>query len=140
MPGSQAEVRLFTLDEARKTLPLVRSIVGDILECYRSLFEKSQAYLQIKGESGKPTKHGLARAKVLEDEMSTLKQRLDSAAFELAELGIELKDYEMGLVDFRSIREGEEVSLCWKFGEDTIGFWHPLDTGYKGRRPLGSEK
>jgi hypothetical protein len=48
------------------------------------------------------------------------------------------KDPSLGLVDFRHLREGREVNLCWKFGERRITFWHGLDEGYAGRKALGS--
>ena len=54
---------------------------------------------------------------------------------EIAELGVELKDPEQGLVDFRTQRRGREVYLCWKLGEGSrISFWHDLDTGFSGRK------
>lgn len=56
---------------------------------------------------------------------------------ELAELGVEVKDPDQGLIDFRTMRDGREVYLCWKLGEGAqIKFWHDLETGYAGRRPL----
>jgi hypothetical protein len=54
----------------------------------------------------------------------------------LSERGIALRDPESGLLDFPGEREGEEVWLCWRLGEDRVGWWHPLDTGFIGRKPL----
>jgi len=55
----------------------------------------------------------------------------------LTEEGILIKGIEEGLIDFPALREnGEEVFLCWKFGEEEIGYWHSLDGGFRGRRPL----
>jgi hypothetical protein len=51
-------------------------------------------------------------------------------------MGCELKGIEEGLIDFPSPREGRTVYLCWKLGEDSIGSWHELDTGFAGRQPL----
>ncbi len=51
-------------------------------------------------------------------------------------LGVEVKDLEMGLVDFRGEREGREIYLCWKLGEERVAFWHELNTGYSSRQPL----
>jgi hypothetical protein len=51
-------------------------------------------------------------------------------------MGVEVKDVDMGLVDFRSNLNGREVYLCWKLGEEHIAFWHDLDTGYASRQPL----
>ena len=55
---------------------------------------------------------------------------------EIEALGAEVKDLELGLVDFPAEREGETVLLCWRVGEDEIGYWHGLDEGFAGRRPL----
>jgi hypothetical protein len=56
---------------------------------------------------------------------------------ELAVLGVEVKDPDQGLIDFRAMRDGREVYLCWKLGEGVrIMYWHDLDAGYAGRRPL----
>jgi hypothetical protein len=54
----------------------------------------------------------------------------------LADRSIALRDPETGLIDFPGQREGEAVWLCWRLGEDRVAWWHPLDTGFLGRRPL----
>jgi hypothetical protein len=62
---------------------------------------------------------------------------LREAAAELAAAGVVLRDLDRGLVDFPAIRDGREVYLCWvESEEDEIGYWHELDAGYPGRRPL----
>ena len=62
---------------------------------------------------------------------------LRSALIELQAMEVVLRDLDRGLVDFPSIREGEEIYLCWEEGEERIGFWHDPDTGFAGRQPLG---
>ena len=52
------------------------------------------------------------------------------------DLGLLVKDLDAGLVDFPSVRDGEEVLLCWRLGEDEVAFWHGYDDGFAGRRPL----
>ncbi len=53
------------------------------------------------------------------------------------ELGVEVKDLDQGLIDFPSQRRGREIYLCWKLGEgDRVAWWHPVETGYAGRRPI----
>jgi hypothetical protein len=54
----------------------------------------------------------------------------------LQELGVLVKDLDMGLVDFPALREGEEVLLCWRLGEEEIGYWHGLEEGFAGRKEL----
>lgn len=64
-------------------------------------------------------------------------REIEALLREVAELGIEVKDLDRGLIDFRTQRGGEEVYLCWRLGEgDTISWWHTLDGGFAGRRPL----
>jgi hypothetical protein len=58
---------------------------------------------------------------------------------EITEKGIEIKDIERGLIDFPHWREGEEVFLCWLYGEADIGFWHTLEEGFAGRTPLANK-
>jgi len=55
---------------------------------------------------------------------------------EVEALGVIVRDPETGLVDFAAVREGKPIYLCWRLGEDRIGFWHPRDTGFMGRQPL----
>ena len=59
-----------------------------------------------------------------------------SALVELQAMEVVLRDLDRGLVDFPSIRDGREVFLCWEEGEDEVAYWHDLDAGYGGRRPL----
>jgi hypothetical protein len=61
---------------------------------------------------------------------------LSRALAELEAVDIVVRDVERGLVDFPALRDGEEVYLCWLVDEDEIGFWHGLDAGFAGRRPL----
>ena len=63
-------------------------------------------------------------------------ERLQDYVDELTAIGIELKDYETGLIDFPGEREGRRVWLCWRLDEDRVANWHELDTGFIGRRPL----
>lgn len=61
---------------------------------------------------------------------------LEQALVGLAQLGVEVKDAEQGLVDFRGRVGDREAYLCWRDGEATVAWWHPLDEGFSGRRPL----
>ena len=58
------------------------------------------------------------------------------AAERLERLGVLVKDLDRGLVDFPALRDGEEVLLCWQVGEDEVAFWHGVDEGFAGRKPL----
>ena len=79
----------------------------------------------------------------VDNEAGKVRREIEAAGAEINALiekvqgmGIELKDTETGLVDFRSIREGREVYLCWKLGEEHVSFWHEIDDGFAGRQPL----
>jgi hypothetical protein len=61
---------------------------------------------------------------------------LRNALTELQEMDVVLRDLERGLVDFPSLRDGEEIYLCWEEGEPEVGFWHDAESGYGGRQPL----
>lgn len=72
----------------------------------------------------------------MELELKQDSRRLDEYRHELSALGAELKDEYVGLVDFRSRMDGRDVYLCWKLGEEEIGYWHELDAGVAGRVSL----
>ena len=65
-----------------------------------------------------------------------LVEELDAIVHEIEESGVHLKDIQLGLVDFPAERDGEVVYLCWQFGESEVAFWHGVEDGFPGRRPL----
>ena len=68
--------------------------------------------------------------------LTELTEAVREALAEITEMGGATKDLALGLVDFPHVRDGREVNLCWKFGEDAVRHWHDLDEGYANRRPL----
>jgi hypothetical protein len=70
------------------------------------------------------------------ERLGTLTRRLQAGLEEIGHLGGVPKDLGMGLVDFPHLRDGQEVNLCWKFGEREIRFWHGMNEGFAGRKPL----
>ena len=130
--------RYFTLDEANRTLPFVRRIVGDIVQEYRRWRENVYRYelTAAARRAGDPET----------EEQERLRQQVDDTAHkinaymeELALVGCVFKGFEEGLVDFHSKLQGRDILLCWKFGEDEIAHWHELDAGFSGRRALVPE-
>jgi hypothetical protein len=75
----------------------------------------------------------LLRKKTVHDEAA---ERLVEIVNRIQETGVLVKDLDIGLVDFPSLLEGEEIYLCWKLGEDHIDFWHGVDEGFTGRKPI----
>ena len=126
--------RLFTVEEANRTLPLVRRIVEDIVKQHRQWREKILELDLVASSSRADEPH--ERAAQLEREAQALAQELDGYQRELEELGIQLKDRRQGLVDFPSELGGRRVLLCWRLGEAEVQFWHDEDAGFQGRQPL----
>jgi hypothetical protein len=137
MEKTKTGPRLFTLTEAQKMLPLVRSIVRDVVDRYGTFKERLEFYrlAQEARKDGVPPPDGYNKDR-LKDEIERLKDQVMSVVGELTSLGVELRDYEEGMVDFPA-RLGEDiVYLSWKVGESKIGYWRPLDGGDGPRRAL----
>lgn len=126
--------RLFTVDEANKTLPLVRRILEDVVRQHR-LWREKILELDLVASSSRADEPR-ERAEQLEREAQALAHEIDGYHRELADLGIQLKDRRVGLVDFPSEMSGRRVLLCWRLGEEEVRFWHDEDAGYAGRQPL----
>jgi hypothetical protein len=127
----------FTPASANATLPLVRVIARDVTELARELRERHERLSRVL--SGK--RSGLSEAH--EEEMLQAQRevergqdRMRDYERELKQLGIELKDYFTGLIDFPCRMDGREVYLCWRLGEPEVAFWHELDSGFGGRQKL----
>ncbi len=128
MASALGTTRLFEPDEAESMLPLLRSIIKGMLDDdaeRKELAERLEAL-----DSDDPQARALGR------EIASLTEKLLEAVAEIEELGAEFKDLETGLVDFPTVKDGEIVYLCWKYGEERIAHWHAVDAGYAGRRPL----
>jgi hypothetical protein len=119
--------RRFTVDEANRSLPLVSRIVRDIVATHRHA-----ADTQAKLESAPNIKVAMELQAELESSVDRLQEYVD----ELARIGVELKDYEMGLIDFPGRCQSRDVLLCWHLGEEKVGHWHEVQAGYDGRQPI----
>jgi hypothetical protein len=119
----------FTLAQANKTLPLVSRIVKDIVNAH-----ERATTLQTKLEGQIPNKDRTDAEANLEGTLDRLQTLVD----ELSGVGVELKDYQMGLVDFVGRHKGHDVYLCWKLGEDKVAYWHEMQTGFAGRQPVNT--
>jgi hypothetical protein len=120
--------RVFTHDEASALLPRLTELLTDLQAAHRA------AARQIGDTvTHSVSTNGSAAAAVKASGPFLEAQRLTG---EVEGLGVVLRDPETGLVDFASVREGDQIYLCWRLGEERIGFWHPRDTGFMGRLPL----
>jgi hypothetical protein len=132
--------RYFTAAEANELLPTVRAIVERMTGHRRALALATVRHARI---AGKIAGNG---GGVPPQEVDELQRAIDHEAEqvvgcveELQELGVLVKDLDEGLVDFPALRGDEEVLLCWRLGEEEVGFWHTLDGGFAGRRRLPIE-
>jgi hypothetical protein len=129
--------KLFTVEEANAMLPLVQRIVEDVVVVSKDIVERRERLAQIK--SGRRSESRDAYSEELaqvEDELEKERSRLYEYADELRELGVELKDGLVGLVDFPAQMDDRVVYLCWKLGESELLHWHELDAGFSGRQAL----
>lgn len=128
-------VKLFTLEEAERTLPLVRRIVADLQAEYPEWREAVGRFELVtnalRADEGETEELRAAQA-----EVAAHAARISEYLQELEAIGCMLKGFEAGQVDFYSLREDRPVYLCWTLGEERITHWHELDTGYAGRRPI----
>ena len=125
-------MKIFTVQEANALLPNVRTIVGKIQRAHRQL-SKHRAAAQKAAEAAERGGGGIADGVAYAGILTNLTVQLS----ELEALGVELKDFERGLVDFPSLRDGRVVLLCWQLGEgDELEWWHDVDAGFAGRTPL----
>jgi hypothetical protein len=129
--------KYFTVDQANRTLPLVRRIVSDIMEEYRRWQENLFRYELIA--AGSQARSGET------DEQKALQRQVDDSAGriqryidELTDVGCLFKGFEQGLVDFHSRHEGRDILLCWRLGEERVEYWHEVDAGFAGRQQLSA--
>jgi hypothetical protein len=130
--------RTFTLDEAQVLLPVLESLLrtsiaakklmeeveAEMQAVHRRIFLNGGTYLDIVP---------LARRKA---ERVKAEQRLRDAFAEIDSIGVQVKDLDIGLLDFPCEVDGRTVLLCWKMGETSITHWHGTDEGFAGRKPV----
>lgn len=120
------ETKYFSPIEAKNTLPLVKKIVKDIIETSREMRLLAE-------DIGKDVED--------DERIKKMAANIDAFMRELEEIGCFFKDwnFNIGLVDFPGLIDGEEVYLCWKSDEDDIKYYHRLEEGFSGRKPIPGE-
>ena len=124
------EDRIFTLAEAERLLPQLRSLLSEIGEEWNHARElntdvqKARDKAQFDGYS----KSGVEYIESVSHLMFLIHQ--------IKDMGVLLKDADKGLCDFPYMRQGRMVYLCWQLGEERIQYWHDIETGFAGREPL----
>lgn len=131
-------MKTFTLDEAQALLPVLESLLKRAIDAKGAAEELQQemaALIRRIFTSGgmfiDPT--AAQKRKVA---LEALVQRAKDAIEEIDATGVQVKDLDVGLLDFPCILEGETVLLCWKRGESRIDYWHRVEDGFAGRQPI----
>jgi hypothetical protein len=140
MTAAAPATKYFTVDEANRTLPLVRMIVRDIAELFPDVLRRRERLESLLSRSRKAAQREndpyTDEVRQMESELEADEDRLRGYLEELSNIGADLKDPVQGLIDFPALVDGREVCLCWKLGEEYIGFWHETDAGFAGRQSI----
>ena len=120
--------RVFTHAEATALLPELTELLTALLSAHHVSMHQDA---EMEGHA--VSSNGSASAAIRASGPFHDAQRLSA---EIEALGVILRDPATGLVDFAAVRDEKPVYLCWRLGEERIGYWHPRDTGFMGRLPL----
>jgi hypothetical protein len=120
----------FTLHEANQALTVIRPLIDEVQAIRNKILaNQPEAWPAIEKSAG----NGGNRA--LSDMVQDFEQ-LDALIHQIQSAGAQIKDINIGLLDFSALKDGREVYLCWQHGEDEIAYWHEVDAGYAGRQPI----
>ena len=122
--------KLFTVEEANALLPRLKELLDD-LAIHRDALREKAAHLEPILQAAKTNGGGRVGS-----EYGVEAYNLYLAIERIRELGVLLKDLDMGLLDFPHERDGRVVFLCWHPPEERVGYWHEIEAGYAGRQPL----
>jgi len=131
-------VQLFSLEEANELLARLRPLVERLVEQRRRFRVREERLAEIRGAVlGNGGRIDSREEDALRRELAQSSEVLADLVGEIHAVGAQVKDVDMGLLDFPARHpDGEVVMLCWRLGEDEIGFWHGLEDGFAGRKPL----
>ncbi len=119
--------KYFSLDEANAALTYLQRVVGDITDCYHEAVDVRQRLEAPQSEDN---------TNDLKNEYEGFMDRLNELIDELHHAGVELKDFEKGLVNFPAIHQRREIYLCWQRGEEGVRCWHEVNAGFSGRQDV----
>jgi hypothetical protein len=129
--------RYFTLAEANAALEELRPLAEEMVAKRRELVEaqaqRAALGAQVGANGGDLTPSDFADA---DQELERAASELAHSVEQIQAAGVLVKDLDQGLLDFPALREGEEILLCWRVGEADIRYWHGLEEGFAGRKPL----
>ena len=120
----------FTLEEANEALKVIHPLMNEVQAIRQKILaNQPEAWPAIEKSAG----NGGNRA--LSDMVQDF-ERFDMLIHQIQDTGAQIKDINIGLLDFSALKDGREVYLCWQYGEADIAFWHEVEAGYAGRQPI----
>jgi hypothetical protein len=129
--------RIFTPQEANDALDVVRPLAERLVGLRRTWraahAKRTELEATVQGNGGGLGTSDFAE---LEAELEALGAEIEGSVAQLHEAGVQVKDLDEGLLDFPAVHEGREILLCWRVGEDRVAWWHGLDEGFAGRKPI----
>ncbi len=132
------KMKTFTLDQAHRLLPVLKSLLKRSMEGKQLIDQVEKELQDLRHRillSGGLSVDVPALARRRAERDKALQDTKDAIA-EINSIGVQVKDLDIGLLDFPCALEDEVVLLCWKYGEEKIQYWHGLEEGFKGRKPI----
>jgi len=124
--------KYFTVQEANEALKIVRPLMDEVMVIRQKILaNQPEAWPAIEksaGNGGNP-----ALSQMVHDF-----EKLDALIHKIQDTGAQIKDINIGLLDYSALKDGREVYLCWQYGEGDIAFWHEVEDGYAGRQPIST--
>jgi hypothetical protein len=122
--------KYYTLQEANATLTIIRPLMEEMQKIRLDILaNQPDAWRAVERSAGNGGNAALSKTVESFD-------RLDALLHQVQDMGVEIKDLDTGLLDFLALRNGREVYLCWRIGEDEILFWHEIEAGFAGRQSI----
>ena len=122
--------KYYTLVEANEALQVIRPLMEEVMRIrQRILANQPEIWSAVEKSAGNGGNPVLSKM-VLEFE------KFDALIHKIQDAGAQIKDINIGLLDFSAQKDGREVYLCWQHGEGDIAYWHEVDAGYAGRQPI----
>lgn len=129
--------RYFTAEEANDALAVVRPLAEEMVERRSVLAELQERHAMFTTKiAGNGGDFDPGELRDVEEQMGEEATVVARCVARINEVGAFVKDLDQGLVDFPAVREGEDVLLCWRVGEEDVAFWHGPEEGFSGRKPL----
>jgi hypothetical protein len=120
----------FTLQQANEALKTIRPLMQEVQAIRNKILEKQpEAWHAIEKSVGNGGNRSLSS--MVQDF-----EKLDGLVHRILDMGVQIKDINLGLLDFSALKDGREVYLCWQYGEGDIAYWHETDAGFAGRQPI----